>query len=238
MPTLTVAISADCICASSGKCYVPELVAVTEQYNVPLTWLLGIAEHDPLSNLNLYHNEYLHRIPAWHELGMYLAFDVGASNTVERGDLIRIGRDLLKQHSIKPTAFRAANGSLEAADLRTLEDYGFVIDSTPGSSAGRPINAPRAPYHPSYDNVHAAGDAKMWIAPVANAGGARGYLDDGLDRIRPVIDSSLNEAGDPQFLSLALCDCVDNADNLRHAISYLKQRGARFVTMTQLASEL
>jgi len=231
----TVAVSVDCVCASQGKCYVKEIVAATEQYRVPLTWLLGVAEHDPLSNVKLYHNEYLHRIPSWHEIGLHLTFDASTGNTVARGDLIRIGKDVLKQFSIKPTAFRAANGDLEADDLRALEDIGILIDSTPGSSAGRPIGSPIAPYHPAYNNVHHEGDAKLWIAPVANVGGARGYLDDGFDKVKSIVDSQLKETN---FLSLALCDCQDNGDNLRHVLDYLKKHDARFVTMTQLASEL
>ncbi len=235
MPTPTVALSVDCICAAHGKCYVSEIVAVAEQYTVPMTWLLGVAEHDPMSNVKLYHNEYQHRIPAWHELGLYLTFDTGAGNTVERGDLIRIGKDILKQFSIKPTAFRAAHGDLEAGDLKALEDIGILIDSTPGSSAGRPLTAPKTPYHPSYTQLHQPGDAKIWIVPVANVGGARGYLDDGFDKLRPVIDAHLEES---PILSLAMCDCTDNAENLRHVISYLKQKQARFVTLTQLVAEL
>lgn len=179
MTNPTVAISVDCVCANTGKCYVPEIVGVTEQYNIPLTWLLGVAEHDPMSNLKLYHNEYFHRIPAWHELGMYLTFDGGTSNTIDRGELIRVGRDLLKQYSIKPTAFRAANGDLQASDLRTLEDYGFMVDLTPGSSAGRPLNAPKTPYHPSYNNIHefrrcpivgTAGCQRQWRARLYRRG--------------------------------------------------------------------
>ena len=235
MPRSTVAISVDCTCAAQGKCYVSEIVAVAEQFNIPLTWLLDVAEHDPLTNVQLYHNEYIHRIPAWHELGLHLTFDTGASNTVERGDLIRVGKDILKQFSIKPTAFRAAHGDLEPNDLKALEDIGIVIDSTPGSSAGRPLSAPKAPYHPSYNQLHQPGDAKLWIVPVANLGGARGYLENGFDRVKPIIDANLAES---PFLSLGMCDCEDNAENLRHVVSYLKQQDARFVTLTQLASEL
>lgn len=238
MPNPIVAISVDCVCAGSGKCYVSELVSVTEQYNVPCTWLLGVSEHDPMSNLTLYYNEYFHRIPSWHELGMHVTFDTGTSNTVARGDLIRVGKDLLKQHRIKPTAFRAANGDLEAGDLRALEDCGILVDNTPGSSAGRPLSAPKAPYHPSYTNVHEAGDSKLWVVPVANVNGARGYLDEGFDRVKPIIEATLAQSADKPILSLALCDCIDNADNLRHVISYLKQMNARFVTLTQLAMEL
>jgi hypothetical protein len=235
MPSPTVAISVDCLCASNGKCYVSEIVDVAEQYNIPFTWLIGVAEHDPMSNVKLYHNEYLHRIPAWHELGLHLTFDTGASNTVERGDLIRVGKDILKQFSIKPTAFRSANGDLEAGDLLALEDIGILVDSTPGSSAGRPLGAPKMPYHPSYNHLHQAGEAKIWVAPVANVSGARGYLDDGFDRVKPVIDAHLAGAS---ILTLGLCDCVDNADNLRHVVSYLKQHKARFVTLTQLVTEI
>src|SRR5579864_9136577 len=176
MPKPTVAISVDCVCAKQGKCYVAEIVAVAEQFNIPCTWLLGVSEHDPMTNVKLYHNEYLHRIPAWHELGLHLTFDTSTSNTVERGDLIRIGKDILKQFSIKPTAFRAANGDLEANDLKALEDIGILVDATPGSSAGRPLGAPKSPYHPSYTQLHQSGDAKIWIVPVANINGARGYL--------------------------------------------------------------
>src|SRR5207248_3172930 len=150
------------------------------------------------------------------------------------GDLIRIGKDVLKQFSVKPTSFRAANGDLEADDLRALEDIGIIIESTPGSSAGRPLGSPTAPYHPSYANVHQSGDAKLWIAPVANIGGARGYLDDGFDKVKPIIDAHLKESS---IISLALCDCIDNGDNVRHVLDYLKKHHARFVTMTQLASE-
>ena len=235
MPEPTVALSVDCICATQGKCYAPEIVAVAEQYKIPLTWLLGVTEHDPMTNLRLYHNEYFHRIPAWHELGLHLTFDAGVGNTVARGDLIRVGKDLLKQFSIKPTAFRAANGDLEANDLAALEDIGILVDATPGSSAGRPLSAPKSPYHPAYSNLHQTGEANLWIAPVANVSGARGYLDDGFDRLKPVIDAHLAES---QIVTLGMCDCVDNADNLRHVVSYLKNMGARFVTLTQLVTEL
>ena len=37
---------------------------------------------------------------------------------------------------------------------------------------------------------------------------------------------------------LGLTDNAANGENLRHAISYLKQRSARFVTLTQLVTEM
>jgi hypothetical protein len=75
----------------------------------------------------------------------------------------------------------------------------------------------------------------MWVLPVANVDGARGYLDEGFDRIKGVIDGSLEHS---PYLSLGMSDCVDNATNLKHVVSYLRSKEARFVTLTQLASEL
>ncbi|HLI48521.1 MAG TPA: hypothetical protein VKV18_07550 [Chthonomonas sp.] len=235
MPGPIVALTVDCTCALNGKCYVSGIVEATEQAVVPCTWLLGVSEHDPMSNVKLYHNEYLHRIPAWHELGLFLSFDTGASNTVDRGDLIRVGKDILKQFSIKPTAFRAANGDLEAGDIKALEDIGILIDSTPGSSAELPKDTPRSPYHPSYTHPYQQGEAKLWIAPVAHVNGVRGYIDQGFDALKSVIDAHLTLS---DILVLGMTDCVDNRENLVHVIAYLKQKGARFITLTQLVSEL
>lgn len=235
MNQLKVVLSVDCVCASEGKCYVTELVDIAEKERIPMTWLIGVAEHDPLSNLKLYHNEYFHRIPAWHELGLFMTFDSGPSNTISRDALIRIGKDVLKQFSIKATAFRAANGDLDSSDLKVLEDIGILVDSTPGSNAERPADAPTSPYNPSYSKVNHKGEANLLIAPVANIGGMRGYLDDGFDRLRPIIDAHCEKN---DTLVLGMQDCVDNADNLKHTLHYLKEKGARFVTLTQLASEL
>lgn len=235
MPGPTAVLTVDCTCALNGKCHVSGIVEATEQAMVPCTWLLGVSEHDPMSNVKLYHNEYIHRIPAWHELGLFLSFDSSTSNTIDRGDLIRLGKDILKQFSIKPTAFRAANGDLEGGDIRALEDIGILIDSTPGSSADIPKDTPRSPYHPSYNHPYKPGDARLWVAPVANINGVRGYVDQGFDTVKTVIDGHLSLSN---TLILGMTDCVDNRENLTHVIAYLKQKGARFVTLTQLASEL
>lgn len=235
MPTPTVVISVDCVCAAKGRCFVSEIVDVAEKHTIPLTWLLGVAEHDPMTNVKLYHNEYLHRIPAWHELGLYITFDTTAGNTVDRGDLIRMGKDILKSYSIKPTAFRAANGDLEAGDIAALEDIGILVESTVGSCARRPNGSPGSPYHPDTAHPYKAGDSRIWELPVANVSGARGYLDEGFDKLKPLIDATLAET---HVVSLAMHDCVDNATNLRHVVDYLKKQNARFVTMTQLITEL
>ncbi len=231
----TVAISVDCASALEGRCYVPELVKVAEEFTIPLTWLLNVQEHDPMTNVKLYHNEYLHRIPSWHEIGLHLSFDTGRGNTVDRGDLIRVGKDILKQFSIKPTAFRAGNGDLEPGDLAALEDIGIVVDATPGSSSARPSDAPSAPYHPDYDHIHHSGTAKIWVAPIAHQNGVRGYLDEGFEKVQTVIDSQLS-IGD--YVGLGLSDSISTAETLQKTLSYLKGKGARFVSLTQLVSEL
>ena len=235
MPTPTVVISVDCVCAAEGRCFVSEIVEVAENKAVPLTWLLGVTEHDPMTNVKLYHNEYLHKIPAWHELGLFITFDTGAGNTIERGELIRVGKDILKTYSIKPTAFRAARGDLEASDIAALEDIGILVDSTPGSSAGRPAGTSQAPYHPSYTHVQTPGEAKLLILPVANINGIHGYMEEGFEKVKAIIDATLTETN---IVSLALRDCGDNAAVLAQVVDYLKGLGARFVTMTQAACEL
>ena len=234
MSDTTVAVTVDCTCASQTKCFVSSIVSAAEQGAIPLTWLIGVQEHDPLTNASLYHREYLHRIPAWHELGLYLTFDATAGSTVERGDLIRLGKDVLKQYSIKPTAFRAAQGDLQAGDVKALEDVGILVDATPGSSSEQPNGAPQAPYHPAYDHVHEPGPSKLWVVPVAGMGEVRGYVDAGIDRLKPILDASLKSQS---VLCLGMTDCQDNGDHLRNVADYLKKRGARFVTLTQLVTE-
>ncbi len=208
---------------------------VAEEYTLPLTWLLDVQEHDPMTNVRLYHNEYLHRIPSWHEIGLHLAFDASRTNTVQRGDLIRVGKDILKQFSIKPTAFRAGNGDLEPDDLKALEDIGILVDATLGSYTARPTDAPSKPYHPAYEHLHREGSAKIIVAPIAHNNGVRGYLDEGFDRLKGVIDAQLAVS---EYLGLGLSDTVSNGDTLRKTVVYLKSQWARFVTLTQLVSEL
>ena len=230
-----VSLTVDSGCATAARCYVSELVSVAERYRVPFTWLIKIEEHNPLENVRLYHNEYIHRIPAWHELGLMIEFDSSPHSSMDRGDVIRMAKDVMKQYSIKPTSYRAASGDLEASDIEALTDIGIVVDSTPGSCSSRPNGAPAVPYHPSQISVQAEGNSGMWIVPVANIDGVRAYLDDGFEKIKSVIDSHLANS---HHLCLGLCDCKDNAYAVEQAIAYLRTRGSRFVTLTQMSSEL
>lgn len=237
----TVAISVDCEAANVGKCYTRELVRVAEEFTVPLTWLIFVSEKDPLSNIDLYRNEYFHRIPSWHEMGLLLSFENSLgyiSDPQARGDLIRIGKDVLKSRHVKPTAFRAHRSDMLASDLKHLEDIGVLVDATPCPGAidrygvAQP-DGPTEPYHPSYGNLHEHGNAKILMAPLASHQGVCGYLDLGWDKVRPVIENAM---ANNQVVSLALSDDVDDTDTLRKTLEFCKGQGARFVTLTQLAT--
>jgi hypothetical protein len=238
----TVAISVDCESAHVGKCYTRELVRVAEEFTVPLTWLIFVSEKDPTSNVDLYHAEYLHRIPSWHELGLLLSFENSLgyiSDPKERGDVIRIGKDTVKSRHIKPTAYRAHRADLLPSDLRHLEDAGFLVDVSvcPGASAKHGIAWPKGltqPYHPSYEHLSEAGNAKITMAPITCHYGVCGYLDFGWEKLQPVLDKSLTS---DEITNLALSDHVDDTQILKKTIEYCKGKGARFVTLTQLASE-
>jgi hypothetical protein len=237
----TVAISVDCEAANVGKCYTRELIRVAEEFTVPLTWLIFVSEKDPLSNLDLYYNEYFHRIPSWHEVGLLCCFENSQgyiSDQRLRGDVIRIGKDALKSRHVKPTSFRAQRFDLLPSDLPSLEECGFLVDgsSVPGAQdkhgVARP-EAPRQPYHPGYQDLNKAGDAKILSVPLCSYAGLSGYLDHGWDKARPIVESCCS---DNDLIHLALTDSVDNAETLRKTLQIAKDKGARFVTLTQVAT--
>jgi hypothetical protein len=237
----TVAITVDCEAAITGKCYTRELIRVAEEYTIPLTWLIYVSEKDSMSNINLYHNEYLHRIPNWHEEGLLLKFENSngyISDPKERADLIRLGKDVLKTCHVKPTAFRAADFDLLSEDVKALEDIGILVDASACFGAldkqgvSRP-DGPRQPYHPSYSEIGTPGDAKLLSAPLATYQGVCGYLDQGWDKVGQVVENSLKNF---PVTVLALSDDVDDVDVLRKAIEAGKNAEARFVTLTQLAT--
>jgi len=236
----TVAISVDCEAAITGKCYTRELVRVAEEFTVPLTWLIFVSERAPMANISLYHTEYYHRIPAWHEIGLLLGFENSQgyiSDAKERADLIRIGKDMLKQFHVKPTSFRANGGDLLPGDVKALEDIGILVDGSvyPGAKDKNDVaraKGPTQPYNPSYDNISETGDAKILVVPVATYQGVPGHLDLGWDKVKAVIENSLEKN---EVTHISLSDAVDNADTLNKVIALCKEKGAKFVTLTQLA---
>ncbi len=155
-----VVIGVQCVSASAGKCYARELVSTAEEFNVPLTWLIGVSSHDPMGNANLYRNEYLHRIPSWHEIGLLLDLNNGV-NTADRArsDLIRLGKEILKQCHVKPTACWVTGGQLDETVIRRLEDVGVLVAIAP-EAPGAAI--PTGLYHPDYKAPNQSGDAKLY----------------------------------------------------------------------------
>lgn len=236
-----VAISVDCEAATAGKCYTREIVQAAEEATIPLTWLMYVSGKDPMSNVQLYHTEYYHRIPSWHEMGMLLGFENSGgyvSDPKERADLIRLGKDVLKQCHIKPTSFRAHRFDLLASDLRSLEDVGILVDSSscPGAQdkhGVRLADGPAQPFHPSYENLSNPGHAKVTLAPIATNKGVGGYLDNGWYTTLPLLEQCLVRN---EVTVLALTDSVDCVETLTKTMAFCKEKQARFITLTQLAA--
>ncbi|MDW8290979.1 MAG: hypothetical protein RMM06_09655 [Armatimonadota bacterium] len=238
----TVVVSVDCEAANQGQCYTPELVRIAEEFHVPMTWLITVSANDPMSNVMLYHREYLHRIPSWHEIGLRVHFQSNGAYIVDergRAMLIQEGKDLLKQCHVKPTAFRAADYALQASDIRYLEDIGIMVDGTPAPGVvveGKAdwTGAPLQPYHPAYDNLKAQGNAALLLVPLATHEGQVAYLDMDEGTLRAIIDHYLQEG---TVISIGARDWANGLANWRWCARYLRERGCHFVTLSQLASE-
>lgn len=242
MPTVVVTV--DCEAAAYNRCFTKDLVKVAEEFTIPLTWLIQVSGKDPMSNMLLYHQEYLHRIPAWHEIGLHLHFEDGegryVENPAERGELIQLGKDVLKQCHVKPTAFRAGSFALLPSDLKYLEDIGILVDASAVPNANYKMfvdwnGASTHPYHPSYEDVRKVGDAQMLIVPVATYNGQFAYLNSEWEKLRSILEYHLQQ--NTPVICIGGYDYQDGSEVLRAAISFLKQHNARFTTLTQLASE-
>ena len=239
----TVVLSVDCVAAGAGKCYAREIVRVAEEFTIPLTWLITVNQASPMANVTMYHTEYLHGIPAWHEVGLAVSFQNGQGYIADpkvRADLLRLGKDVLKQCHIKPTAFRASNHDDMADDVRALEDIGILVDASacPGATDIHDVRWPdgeRDPYHPSYTDINAHGDASLLMVPLATHNGVCGNLDLGWDKVGPVVESALAAR---EVVALTLSDVVQNIDALRAAIKAGRAAGAQFTTLTALAAGL
>lgn len=236
-----VALTVECEAANNGRCFTRELVQVAEEHVVPMTWLIYVSEREPWSNINLYHAEYLHRIPSWHEFGLLLDFQKSGgyiSDPVERGDAIRLGKDVLKACHIKPTSFRAHDYDLLPSDLKYLEDIGILVDSseTPGAQDRHGVtqsDGPHRPFHPSYADLSTPGEARILTAPIATHNGVSATLDKGWPPVESVVSHSLEN--EPVTV-VTLTDTADCRTALDACIKLAKSRGARFVTLTSLAS--
>lgn len=236
---LIVSFSVDSEAANTERCFTDSLVQAAEQYDVPLTWLIFVSRQRPMDNARLYQQEYFHRIPSWHEIGLHVHFeDNGPPNTdvTERCRLIRLGKEVLKQVHVKPTSFRAGCYQLMASDTACLEEIGILVDSSAVPNASRENlpqweGAPTKPYRPAYENLAQEGDADMVEIPVATHEGAIAYLDGGFEKMKPVLE---NAVANSKYISIGCHDYADCAETLRASIEFLTQHDARFVTLTQM----
>jgi len=235
----TVAIVVSCEAAGADRSYALDLEAAAEEYTVPLTWLIHASPADPMSNIKLYHTEYLHRIPSWHEIGLLAGFE-GSHGHIEgereRIEAICLGKDLMKQCHVKPTCIRAVRDDLRATDLKQLESLGFIVaiagpvEPCTGHVPGHPSPG-AAPYHPSYQDINTEGDSSILVASVASGHGVCGDLQHGWAAIRPILEG----AGPDAVVVLSVADTADRAADLREALGFCRARGDRFATATALA---
>lgn len=213
----SVVIGVQCVAAHGGKCYARELVAVAEEFHVPLTWLIGVSARDPMGNANLYRNDYLHRIPSWHEIGLLLDLgNGGAGNERPRSDLVRLGKEVLKQCHVKPTACWTLKGDVDTSLLRALEDAGMLVLVAPEMPDG---DAPVGLFRPSHERPSEPGDASLFrlSRPVIDlgAGPDDGALLQEIERSPVTLLSTRDDRDDTERLRKALQQCLDHGSSVR-----------------------
>lgn len=242
MPTVTITL--DCEAAEYPRCFTHDYIKVAEEFTIPFTWLFQVSGKDPMGNTNLYYKEFMHRIPSWHEFGLHLHFEDAEGRYVEhprdRAEMIQMGKDMVKQAHVKPTAFRAGSFALLPSDLKYLEDIGILVDCSAIPDADYKMfvdwkGAPSRPYHPSYEDVCRQGEARLLMVPVATHNGQVAYLDQEWSVLQTILEHHL--AQDNPIICLGGYDYQDGIDTLREAVLFLKKHNARFTTLTQLVSE-
>jgi hypothetical protein len=236
-----VVLTVDCEGAHHDRCYTGDYIKVLEEEFVPCTWLVHVSMKDPSANTNLYYHEYIHKIPNWHEIGMKVNFENErgyVEDEKERGNIMWVARDTLKSHMIKCTSFRAGCFALMPSDIKYLEEMGILVDSSVVPDADYKMfvdwhGAPTEPYHSSGDDLKKEGNNKILHIPVTTHEGMHGYLDQGFDKVKTLIDANLGR----EVICLGMRDYHDGVEDLRKTIRYFREKGAHFTTLTQAASE-
>lgn len=237
----TVLLTVDCKAAHHDRCFTKDIIDISEKHFVPITWLIHISELDSSANTNLYYKEYFHKIPSWHEIGLNVYFENErgyVDNEKDRGNIIRIAKDVLKSHRIKATSFRAGCFALQGSDLKYLEDIGVVVDSSSVSGSDYKMfvdwnGGIQEPYYPDTNDIRKQGNSKVLEIPITCASGKYLYLDKGYDEARSIIE----EVREREVYCIGMRDYMDCLDALEGIISYFKRKRARFSTLTQYASE-
>jgi hypothetical protein len=235
-------VTVDCEGGMHDRCYTKELIDVLEDAFVPATWLLHVSPADPTATSNLYYQEFLHRIPNWHEIGLNASFETDrgyVEDAAERGSILWTARDTLKSHHLKCTAFRAGGYGLRPSDVPYLVDMGFKVDGSiaPGINFKEFANwddAPRDPYASSADDLRLEGDNKLLHLPLTTHEGKPAHLDLPWSDLESILVANSNR----EVCTVAVRDYHDSIGNLRNVIAFGKERSAQFATMTQAACEI
>lgn len=118
----------------------------------------------------------------------------------------------------KPKGFRAVQHTIDNAQLRLLERFGFVYDSSVvpryipfRKYVGYKGKAPTEPYHPSYDNCRQKGDMKILEIPTTPLIFGIPLYGTWLRVLGPGLYRVLLTLKKPKFISLALhpWDAID-----------------------------
>jgi len=236
-----VVITVDCEGAHHDRCYTNDYIKVLEEEFVPATWLIHVSMKDPTADTKLYYQEFAHKIPNWHEIGMKVNFENERGHVEEereRGRIIQIAKDALKSHHFKCTSFRAGAFDLLPSDIKYLDDIGIVVDSSIVPDADYKMfvdwnGAPHEPYHSDSEDLKKIGSNRLLHVPICTHEGNHGYLDKGFDFIQPIVDANM----DREVICIGVRDYHDNVEDLRKLVRYFRNMGAHFTTLTQAASE-
>lgn len=236
-----VVLTCDCEAAHHDRCYTAEYVRVLEDEFVPATWLIHVSLKDPSANTKLYYQEFAHKIPNWHEIGMKVNFENErgyVEDAKERGNILWVAKDTLKSHMFKCTSFRAGCFALLPSDIPYLDEMGVVVDSSvvPDGEYKMFVDwngAPHEPYHSDREDLRKPGGNRILHVPVATHDGQHAYLDRGFDALKDLFEANLQR----EVICLGFRDYIDSVTDLRKTIRYFREKGAHFTTLTQAASE-
>jgi len=219
----TIVIGVECRAAGAAKCYARELVQIAEDACVPFTWLITVSARDPMSNVRLYHEEYLHRIPAWHEVGVWLdVTDEGASeDSRSRSHLPRLGKEMLKQCHVKPVCCVWSGSPVSGNDVRGLVDAGILAVAAEVTGRAAP---PIGPYHPAFDDPSTEGGAPLWLLPL------KGISVGDVSEVR--LEGLEYGAGAGATLLVTVRDDRDDTVSLAHMLKLAARSGVRTRTLT------
>ena len=159
------------------------IIEISHQQSVPITWLLYSGATRPEQVIRYYHDEVMHRIPGYHEIGLHVHFDDHrlenyVTDPTRRRELILRGAEVLRKYHVKPTSFRAGCWCLQLSDVEVLEEAGILVDGSactgfrspnhPGHGDWRGLSF-RGPYRPSYSSLAEKGTAKVTFVPTCSS---------------------------------------------------------------------